>query len=308
MNKSPQGNDKFICSSVDCPPAVRDEFFRLVNLHLDDTLSDIDSARLQTLMREHTVLVNTYVDLVVIHGQLTWGAAACTRRKVVTANDELSDHDVRSFRSIRDGLRRSTIRYATAVVLVLLPAVVGSLYFQQKQNSDGSKYPENHGTVVKSDGGESLRSRQTSSNKFTGDGPTSIPGGEHRFADPAVRDDHGMVAGAQSDALPPLKLNVLRGRNSVDIPEQTEVVSARAQNPPSRDSQFTRTDGQIVAHLNDLLEQSWADHGVSPSPPADDYEWIRRAYVTIAGRIPTSAEVRVFFDRSESRTTVIERL
>ncbi len=68
--------------------------------------------------------------------------------------------------------------------------------------------------------------------------------------------------------------------------------TADISQPPAR----LMNDLDVIAHIDHSLEHSWAESGVSPSPPALDGEWARRSYLRILGRIPTYQELTVFLD------------
>jgi hypothetical protein len=59
--------------------------------------------------------------------------------------------------------------------------------------------------------------------------------------------------------------------------------------------------------INELLSKSWAENKTRPSARATDYEFLRRAYLDIIGRIATPAEVRQF-ELNHDRTRLIHRL
>jgi hypothetical protein len=65
-----------------------------------------------------------------------------------------------------------------------------------------------------------------------------------------------------------------------------------------------------AAAIDALLEARWTEHGVTPSPPLDDAQFIRRIHLELAGRIPTYGETVAFLqdDSSVKRDVVIERL
>ena len=65
-----------------------------------------------------------------------------------------------------------------------------------------------------------------------------------------------------------------------------------------------------VGFINTQLAIGWRDNEVTPSPLADDGEWMRRVCLDLAGRIPTLAEVEAFLaDKSETkRADLIETL
>ncbi len=51
----------------------------------------------------------------------------------------------------------------------------------------------------------------------------------------------------------------------------------------------------MVARIDELLATKWQEAGVTPTAPASDAEFLRRAYLDLAGTIPTAAEARGFF-------------
>jgi hypothetical protein len=46
--------------------------------------------------------------------------------------------------------------------------------------------------------------------------------------------------------------------------------------------------------IDNLLAQSWQKHKITPNPLVDDAAFLRRAYLTVAGRIPTLDEAKAF--------------
>ncbi len=79
--------------------------------------------------------------------------------------------------------------------------------------------------------------------------------------------------------------------------------SAMAQN--TAPAPFPQT-----AKINELLAKAWADNGLKPSPRANDYEFLRRVFLDLIGRIPSSDEVRDFekMTQPNKRQIVINRL
>jgi hypothetical protein len=65
-----------------------------------------------------------------------------------------------------------------------------------------------------------------------------------------------------------------------------------------------------VAYINEMIRHGWADHGLSPSPPATDIEWCRRVYLDILGRIPSVAELDRFLRQrgSNRRLNLVNQL
>jgi hypothetical protein len=67
---------------------------------------------------------------------------------------------------------------------------------------------------------------------------------------------------------------------------------------------------KLAARIDGHLERAWRAEKVQPAPPADDAEFLRRAYLDLTGRIPLPADVHKFLvDRSaDKRAKLIDRL
>jgi hypothetical protein len=60
--------------------------------------------------------------------------------------------------------------------------------------------------------------------------------------------------------------------------------------------------------INEELAKSWKAAELKPSKKATDYEFVRRAFIDIVGRIPTAEEVRDFTEGGNNRAKLIHRL
>jgi hypothetical protein len=81
--------------------------------------------------------------------------------------------------------------------------------------------------------------------------------------------------------------------------------------PPAADPAKPADDARaLAARINQHLAAGWKAAGVEPAPLAGDAEFLRRASIDLAGRIPTVAEARAFLrDRApDKRERLIERL
>ncbi len=72
----------------------------------------------------------------------------------------------------------------------------------------------------------------------------------------------------------------------------------------------SKAEEPLHARIDAIIDARARADGVSLSPPADDAEFVRRAYLDFAGRIPTRAEASAFLaERSpEKRAKLIDRL
>ncbi len=62
-----------------------------------------------------------------------------------------------------------------------------------------------------------------------------------------------------------------------------------------------------TAKVNELIAKAWADNSVKPSARANNYEFLRRLYLDLLGRIATPAEVR-WFEANPNRARLVHRL
>ena len=65
-----------------------------------------------------------------------------------------------------------------------------------------------------------------------------------------------------------------------------------------------------LPYIDEMLEASWKEAKINPSPNAPDAEFMRRAYLDILGRIPNVEEAQAFLSNKESnkRAKLIEIL
>ena len=64
------------------------------------------------------------------------------------------------------------------------------------------------------------------------------------------------------------------------------------------------------AKIDEILAKDWQKNNLKPNPPATDDVFLRRIYIDIAGRIPTSDEARAFLTSTDKdkRTKLIDTL
>ena len=72
------------------------------------------------------------------------------------------------------------------------------------------------------------------------------------------------------------------------------------------------TAAAIASRIDAAVESRWASDGITPTEPASDSDFLRRASLDLTGRIPTVAEARDFLDdptpSAEKRRQLVRRL
>ncbi|WP_437184890.1 DUF1549 domain-containing protein [Planctomicrobium sp. SH668] len=86
--------------------------------------------------------------------------------------------------------------------------------------------------------------------------------------------------------------------------------SATAAPPTSVEDFSTGISDRTVNLIDGMIAQGWADNECTPSPVADDAEWVRRVYLDIVGHIPPADVVHSFLENKESdkRAKLIDQL
>ncbi len=71
------------------------------------------------------------------------------------------------------------------------------------------------------------------------------------------------------------------------------------------------SEQDILTSIARELSKQWKEQGVTPSEFASDLKWVRRVYLRLIGRVPTTNELTPFFDGKsgpDKRETLVNRL
>ncbi|MEL0095609.1 MAG: DUF1549 domain-containing protein [Planctomycetaceae bacterium] len=71
------------------------------------------------------------------------------------------------------------------------------------------------------------------------------------------------------------------------------------------------TDEMVIQRITHELSKQWKEQGITPSEFATDLEWVRRVYLRLIGRVPTTNELSPFFEGEssvEKREALVNRL
>ncbi len=87
---------------------------------------------------------------------------------------------------------------------------------------------------------------------------------------------------------------------TMPLPVRSQPPANSPESDPPRGSASV-IDDVVVDFINEQIEKQWAENKITPSKPANDYEWLRRVHLDIAGRIPSIAEITAFQKRPAER-------
>lgn len=263
-----------------------DQLLELANLYCEDRLTADQATLLSQLLRSSPQRLATFVEFTQIHAQLTWDAghvvtATASDVAEVLERADISGTVLPAGRGLQAGrhngfqtaksnakpVRPRHIARTLVIVLSLMAALTAGWWLNGLQpdvhspianNGQPSRLPDPESAVAVNSGG----------------------------SQPAA----GNSVASRSDAdLTPLQLNALK-QNSNVAADSSSVPTAALASTDLTETPIPDDDEAIIERINSHLANSWAENGVQPSPVAADHEWVRRAYLTFAGAIPTAEE------------------
>lgn len=262
----------------------RNELLDLAGRWCDERLTSEDVQRLDTLLRDSDEAIRLFVDYVQLHGQLQWegggvlssprpAAAAAETATPAPSPGPQADSTLRAPKPVR---RSARFRAAGIITVAALVAVFASRPWQWI----------------------GLAGPQLADN----------PGSETDTTRDSTRDSDGSADGD----LPfePIRLDNLTAQSH---PDSGTVADSETPGPADDTEQplpVPRDDADVIARIDTLLQRSWEENEVAPAAAASDEAWVRRAYLTLTGRIPTLDEVSAFVasDSPRKRTQLIDTL
>lgn len=220
--------------------------------------------QLNDLLRHHPELIETYCDYAALHGALHWDTG-------ISANAGTGEHMTGLANEAVTPAPTRTNRSATVAIGSLLALSLIAIVGWQLSQDDSQPVP----VVQDQPAGPEDSNRDDSL----------------IAANDAETNSANSTPGNPTNDLKPLNTQITLPKNQSD-PKPLVAVSDTPDIEPRFVAEFS--DSDVVQTIDDLLQQSWADQEVKPSERAEDSEWIRRAYLVYAGRIPGVQEVRDF--------------
>lgn len=256
--------------------SVREEFLTLTNLFCEEQLSDEQCDRLQTLLRSDRELQNLFVEFVQLHGLLGWDAGLVAGNLMHHIDDDadaMLDRELtlaaasQNFTASLPARRTSGRLIAAAAACLLAAFTLAALFRTQDHGHPLVDTPPNE-------------TSQLAAMETPGIGGV---------AEQSVAITDANASPQENRNLPPLKLNALESDASpvTPVPMPRDMASSE---PPAE----PMDDAQIVAEIDRLIQVGWEENNVTAASEANDHEWVRRAYLTLTGRIPSIEQVSGF--------------
>jgi len=288
------------------PSERQSELFELLELMFEQRIEPAQFARLEDLIRNDAVLRRAYREYVDLHGLLHWDTAAGagaapagpsvteapTTRQSTAAPAASAEAAMFSRQTARAWRKAFPVAAAACLLAVSCLALLMQAVPWPGVDNGGNRpgvplagtdeHSAPSGTQVSPIGPELPVSPLPRT-----DGPVRIQGPPRDLAANTPAD--GAVAG--SPDLPPV------------VPDPAST------GQPGSGRVLTSSD-DLVALIDEQIRQSWEDAEVTPSPRADDAEWLRRVSLDIVGHIPTAERVRTFLadTRPDKRAIVVDEL
>lgn len=260
--------------------AQREELLTLANLMCEEKLADAQKERLQEILRSSKEQQLLFIEFVQLHGQLVWDAGLISGSELLATDEcglpelQLMEHSVRTQSRRRNARRPVAIATACLAVAVLI------------------------GILFRNDGGVP----QIAESSPVEDSRTQ-PSEEKNSEESSSVAATSMSA---VDGLDPLPLQAIResAASSGAIASVEQVPTPDPQDsalPEISAHGVVVDDAAVVAEIDRLIRTGWEENEVAPATEADDYEWARRTYLTLTGRIPSISEVREFVSSGSTR-------
>ncbi len=246
----------------------------------DQRLEEHDRARLEALLLADRDALRFYLEYIQLHGMLHWDAVAGS---VARPQPEIERAPVAA--------GAPSDRWRRRAALGALAALAAAVLVLAGWGGRPTVSPE---TVVDAAGGSPNVPQTPGEAAFS---PVREPPPASEMASPGP---------LRLTPAPAVAADAVSGtpRESSDVPPLPPPA------PLLADAGSHRSSEAMVDAVNRALRSYWAEHEVTPSPQADDAEWLRRVHLDLIGQIPSVDAVLTFLadPRPDKRARVVDDL
>ena len=278
-----------------------DELLTLASYWCEGELHETQCRRLQDLLRSDDQLRSLFVRYMQLHGQLAWDCAGAPLP--ATGPDEDWDDNPEAWQSAALAccsdpdlaLSLPTADRRTLPQRLSLPAALAGLALVILWSV----------LTITRQPAEQIA--QQSADAAAAQAVNSIAAAP---AQPQLSTPAQIPEGGLAPLRLPTVANIAPAQAAPAAPAQTDVSPPTVAATAATEPHSPLDDQQMISRINSLLRQAWQDNSVTPSATADDYEWVRRVYLTITGRIPTQQEVGSFISSTaaDKRSQLVNSL
>lgn len=295
-------------------PTLLQELNPLLEALCEERLTDAEFLRFQTLLVENPAAREYYLEYIDLHGALYWDTALAPETEE-DAVAELVDATVLRLarpdtvvtpmalpktdrRNSAVWLRRGIVA-AAACLLVGLGAWIGS---QTAKTNELASHPSQPSPTPKPN--EPSIAKTTGSQHQPPEQHTFSPNDVQLASDATKPGTTAAESTTGSDAESPAVVN--DQAVATTTPEKKTFTPVRS----ATGGTGAASSATLLAFIQEQLQTGWTQAGITPSPRADDAEWLRRAHLDLVGHIPSVQEVEKFLSNRDKnkRAAEIDRL
>jgi hypothetical protein len=260
---------------------IHNELLNLANLYCEETLTDEQLDRLQFLLRTDAACQSLFIEMVQLHGQLLWSGGISPGHQLNEPEESIAGPDeyelieaVRKaipYAPLSAGTERARGSRRTVIAASLMVCVLAVLLLAIRPNQSSNP-------VSVASNGTNVSIQKSVSETTTTQENAALP--------------EDLVP------VPPLKLDGL-AQTQPQRPDETAVASVPVQTTEQPVADLS--DAEIVEEIDRLIRTAWEDNKIQPAAEASDHEWVRRAYLTLTGRIPAIEQASEYVSASSPR-------
>lgn len=249
------------------------ELSLLMEALCEERLSDEEQQRLEAIVLSDPDAMQYYLNYSHLHGTLYWDQALGSDAELPVYSPD-SELELPVLKQPPAQIHRR-LWYRSGLAATAVLGLVIVVWYALQQSSDVPQLVENEqAPAVNSPGpsGEAVVVRN----------------------DRADRPRHPQFEPSQH---PMLQLH--QDGTVSQVSDQPLVAAKPRELPPVEKLPANASDEAVVTFINHRIQDGWQAANISPSPEATDAEWVRRVYLDVIGRIPTTAEAERFLKSSQ---------
>ncbi|MCA9006816.1 MAG: DUF1553 domain-containing protein [Planctomycetaceae bacterium] len=247
------------------------ELCLLMEALCEERLSESEQARLEEIVLSDPDAMQFYLNYSHLHGTLHWDQGQGAESDVPEATPVTETELPVTLDSAPDRRRKYLAPGLTTVCTLALIVFVWAIWVREPQQSALVENPVDH--------------KETDSSQKNVDTQLAVQNHPHRSFQ-IEASQHPMLQAQQNDRLNPSG-------------NQPLVAVKPERLPPVEALPASASDETIVTFINHRIQDGWKAANIEPSPFATDEEWVRRVYLDVIGRIPTTVEAEQFLKSTQ---------